>query len=408
MERSMLPFAGNKQRIFLDNERKGSPISRQKYFPPVCFLLHLTGINISPGFSVRNNLCKCIPKYTKFIFNFLLLLTLYSQFNWLVVLKEKRTEAALFLILLIQITAHISVYRNQQQIELGLKALYKMSDILPDPRSFRKLKILVWMYTIFFISTLTALIPSNFSTSGKEALKQCSKSSFLLDMFDDPSKYCLIIQNASKVLIPSVLESMLGAFTVFYSFTCVYIYLLLKKLAAQMRNLKSFRECYRMLYAYQEMASAITLLDDHMSYSAFVTFLSSMAGIFRVIFAEESFSMTVIYSRISGIMYLAVFLSIALPASAVTQEGRTVWDLILSLPGKFQSHYKELNVILKCNCKREVVLTLWKIYVIKKSIVISACGTLLTYGILFATLGTVQVPKSDLTNKTGPFAFHSV
>ncbi|GFY74129.1 uncharacterized protein TNIN_199081 [Trichonephila inaurata madagascariensis] len=257
----------------MDNERKGSPISRQKYFPPVWFLLHLTGINISPGFSVRNNLCKCIQKYAKSIFNFLLLLTLYSQFNWLVVLKEKRTEAALFLILLIQITAHISVYRNQQQIELGLKALYRMSDILPDPRSFRKLKILVWMYTIFFISILTALIPSNFSTSGKEALNQCSKSSFLLDMFDDPSKYCLVIQNASKVLIPFVLGSMFGAFTVFYSFTCIYIYF---SAPAQRETKGSVTNV-----SFPEMASAITLFDDHMSYSAFVTFLSSMAGIFR-------------------------------------------------------------------------------------------------------------------------------
>ncbi|GFR22200.1 hypothetical protein TNCT_441 [Trichonephila clavata] len=103
------------------------------------------------------------------------------------------------------------------------------------------------MHTTFFISILTDSIPSNFNTSGKEALKQCSESSFLFDMFDDPSKYCFVIQNASKVLIPFVLGSMFGAFTVFYSLTCVYIYLLLKQLTAQLRNLKSFRECYRML-----------------------------------------------------------------------------------------------------------------------------------------------------------------
>ncbi|GFT24751.1 uncharacterized protein NPIL_194601 [Nephila pilipes] len=244
-----------------------------------------------------------------------------------------------------------------------------------------------------------SLIPSNFSfIDREEALKQCSESQFLLNMFDDPSRYCLVIRDFSKLMIPFVLGGLLEAFSVFYTFTCVCIFLLYKQLTTQLRNVKDFQDCYRLLHAYEEIVNAIALLDDHLSYSAFVTFLSSMAGIFRVnyalIFAEESYSMTLIYSGISGIMYLNMFLSITLSASAVTEEGRIARDLIISLPRKFQPHYRELKRILGCNFKREVVPTLWKMYTIEKSILISAFGTLLTYGILIATLGNVQIPKN--------------
>ncbi|GIZ04642.1 hypothetical protein CEXT_164861 [Caerostris extrusa] len=43
----------------------------------------------------------------------------------------------------------------------------------------------------------------------------------------------------------------------------------------------------------------------------------------------------------------------------------------------------------------QTALTLWKIYRIDKSLLISAIGTLISYGILVGTLGSVQNSNND-------------
>ncbi|GFY74808.1 uncharacterized protein TNIN_423371 [Trichonephila inaurata madagascariensis] len=180
---------------------------------------------------------------------------------------------------------------------------------------------------------------------------------------------------------------------------CVHLRLFYSQLISELQNLNVLHECQRLLQAYEAITSTITSLDDHFSYSAFITVLSSMAGIFRasyvLIFDRRAKATTYIYYCVALSLYMYVFLSMILAASAATLKGRNARELIISLPGKFPSHYKKLKMILRNNFKSDIVLTLWKMYVIERSILISACGTLVTYGILIATLGNVQVPKDN-------------
>ncbi|CAL1286889.1 unnamed protein product [Larinioides sclopetarius] len=384
--------------VVIRKEAPPHPNSLQKSFSTILFLLHIIGVDVAPGpdFVHRNKLYELIWKSPKYIFSFFIFFILYIQLNWLVVLKEKRKEAALFFILLIQSSAHVCVYRNRKQIRAWLENLSKIAVILQYKENSGKLKIFIFLYFVVFSLLVIGLMGWHFY-SGENAgtLHQCTQSSIVLKMFNDPLRYCSVIQNIMLILFPLVLGGVLVIFTAFYSFTCIYFYLLYSRLNSLLRLVNDLKECHRLILAYEGIVNVVTALDDQISYAAFITVLSSLAGIFRasfvLIFETKISSMTSIYYSSAGLLYLAVFLSATLSASFATQEGGIARDLVESLPGKFPVHYKELKVLLRKYSKREVVLTLWKMYTIERSILLSASGTLVTYGILIATLGNVQV-----------------
>ncbi|GIY91005.1 uncharacterized protein CDAR_550201 [Caerostris darwini] len=87
-----------------------------------------------------------------------------------------------------------------------------------------------------------------------------------------------------------------------------------------------------------------------------------------------------------------------LPGAAVNRIAEVAKDVIISCPGWYPNHYNEVKACVRTRFKqKKSALTLWKIYNIDKSLLISAVGSLVTYGILIGTLGTVQhsVEESD-------------
>ncbi|GFU17293.1 uncharacterized protein NPIL_381271 [Nephila pilipes] len=398
MDRNTSLFNKKQNNLFTITNKNPSANLFQKPFSTVLFLFHVIGVDIDycSKHTNRNKLSRCIFKCPKYIFNFILFSVLFIQLNWLIVLREKRTEAALFVILLIQSTAHISVYIRRKYIALGLRNLSRISELLPFKGNFQRLNVLVHIYCFCFACLVIGLMSWHFP-SGENAVyfEQCCQSHVLSDIFEDPSTYCKFIQNVMLFCFPLVLGGTLITFTSYYSLMCVHIHLFYGQLISQLQNSQAVLDCHRMLQAYEAISNTVTSLDDRFSYAAFITVLSSMAGIFRasyvLIFDRKATTMTLIYYCVALMLYLYVFLSIILSASAATQKGRVSKELIVSLPGKYPSHYKKLKMILRNNFKSDVALTLWKMYVIERSILISACGTLVTYGILIATLGNVQV-----------------
>ncbi|GFU06004.1 uncharacterized protein NPIL_164411 [Nephila pilipes] len=66
-------------------------------------------------------------------------------------------------------------------------------------------------------------------------------------------------------------------------------------------------------------------------------------------------------------------------------------DVIISLPGWFPQHYKMLKMHIRQKFLKKFALTLWKVYTINESLLMSALGTLVTYGFLVGTMGTVGI-----------------
>ncbi|KAF8796830.1 hypothetical protein HNY73_001166 [Argiope bruennichi] len=78
-----------------------------------------------------------------------------------------------------------------------------------------------------------------------------------------------------------------------------------------------------------------------------------------------------------------------IPAAAANEAARVARNLAFSLPNLTPQCHEEIDLILFDLSTKEPSLTLWKIYKIENSLLISAIGTLITYGFLVGTLGSV-------------------
>ncbi|GIY88588.1 uncharacterized protein CEXT_663661 [Caerostris extrusa] len=113
---------------------------------------------------------------------------------------------------------------------------------------------------------------------------------------------------------------------------------------------------------------------------AFILYVSNVSGIF---------------DAIGFIQYFVLLLIILPPAAAVNQAAATARETVLSLPGWFPKQYSTIKVHVRRKFMHKTALTLWKIYRIDKSLLISAIGSLISYGILVGTLGSVQNSNTD-------------
>ncbi|GIY07663.1 hypothetical protein CDAR_216701 [Caerostris darwini] len=89
-------------------------------------------------------------------------------------------------------------------------------------------------------------------------------------------------------------------------------------------------------------------------------------------------------------MYFVLLMMILPSAAAANQAAATAREIVLSLPGWFPKRFSIIKLLVCRSFKSETALTLWNIYRIDKSMLISAIGTLISYGILLGTLGSVQ------------------
>ncbi|GIY47366.1 uncharacterized protein CDAR_501941 [Caerostris darwini] len=105
--------------------------------------------------------------------------------------------------------------------------------------------------------------------------------------------------------------------------------------------------------------------------------------------------MTGIFVSIGFVQYFILLLITLTPAADVNQASAMAREFVLSLPGWIPQRYSRIKVLIRRSFMRETALTLWKIYRIDNSLLISAIGTLISYGILFGTLGIVQSSNNE-------------
>ncbi|GFU06033.1 uncharacterized protein NPIL_164531 [Nephila pilipes] len=111
-----------------------------------------------------------------------------------------------------------------------------------------------------------------------------------------------------------------------------------------------------------------------------------------VFYSSNDFAMLFV-TTIGTVINSTQLLMVMLPAAAANQVGIQARNIVISLPGWFPKQYEKLNIHVRQNFTQEDFLTLWKIYKNDKSLLISALGTLLTYGFLVGTLGSIEFPK---------------
>ncbi|GFQ71566.1 uncharacterized protein TNCT_202481 [Trichonephila clavata] len=180
----------------------------------------------------------------------------------------------------------------------------------------------------------------------------------------------------------------------YYGFICFYLQFVMNKLERKARNVNKDYEYQPIIQVYLKLTEIIKSLENYLCFSAFLIVVSSMSGLFYI-------NYTMMFVPIGGYQhYLAcvlgeiyfsiVFVMVVVPASAVNDALITLKKALKPLLGKIPHHFKESLMIINNEGLDEMSLTLWKIYKIDRSLIISAMGTLLTYGILVATLDTMK------------------
>ncbi|GFY58270.1 uncharacterized protein TNIN_142841 [Trichonephila inaurata madagascariensis] len=117
------------------------------------------------------------------------------------------------------------------------------------------------------------------------------------------------------------------------------------------------------------------------------TMTGSFAGGYKMAFHPnntEAYFLSLIFSVI---FYLTAQLMIMLSASVTNELANKVKCVVRCLPYQDAIQDPKRKFKLKKYLNQDNSLTLWKVYVMDWSLIITSIGTLLTYGILIGTLG---------------------
>ncbi|GFQ84455.1 uncharacterized protein TNCT_228181 [Trichonephila clavata] len=185
--------------------------------------------------------------------------------------------------------------------------------------------------------------------------------------------------------------SVLSLFTLYYILTCSYIRVLLEHVLEQMKDDFILEDMGRLLVEYEDIASCMRSIDEHLSLPAFLAVFFTMTGLFwagyRLAFNSGVYKNYFLPLIIPLIFYFSVQLLIMVSASVTNELANKARRAMECLP--YQNSTQDLKKIFKFKkeLNQENSLTLWKVYVMDRSLVITSIGTLLTYGILLGTLG---------------------
>ncbi|GFT17789.1 uncharacterized protein NPIL_599351 [Nephila pilipes] len=86
-------------------------------------------------------------------------------------------------------------------------------------------------------------------------------------------------------------------------------------------------------------------------------------------------------------LYLLLMIMIIISASVTNELLSKVKQLMNNMPYRIPHQSGRIKCILRKNWIQDCSLTLWKVYIIDRSLILTSFGTLLTYGMLIGALG---------------------
>ncbi|GBM03242.1 hypothetical protein AVEN_142535-1 [Araneus ventricosus] len=337
-------------------------------------------------------------KSPKYVYNFMLILSVMLQILWIVLMSNTRREITSLIFVLIQISAHISVFRSRHCITSLLKRISDIFKPLNSIHRWKRLKTGILIYCICGCIIAPVLVVTYYNTKMRtNGHKNLRNSPYITEHFKELCVSILDVWYALNVFAQYVT---CVPFIGYYCFVCVYMKHLLLEFVSKSQILITRRDYQTIIEVYQEITQTISFADNFLSYPAFVNVLCSMVGLFWASYSllfflsEDSVSSVYLFGVL--ILYSILLLIIMLPASAVNKAVDLAKNTLNSLPGWFPDRYETLKlIVLKKFKQQQPCLTLWKVYRIDKPLLVSTLGTLVTYGFLVGTLGTVRSSRSN-------------
>ncbi|GIY96173.1 uncharacterized protein CEXT_146231 [Caerostris extrusa] len=269
-----------------------------------------------------------------------------------------------------------------------LNDIYKM---LPK-RSFRRQKYPFMIYIFFFLLLLLLWGIAVFMTG----LNVSEMQRYLFEMDSTMKLFrieaTIFFPHFSICGIPfcSITCIVFILFVTYYSLLCIFIRIFFEHLIRQVAINTSDEK--QLLNMYFKTSKSMSKMDEEFSRPAFISVLMGMIGLFWVGYIlafEESKTLEVFLALVvfSGCFYSSILVLVIISGSLTNEAANEVTGLIQCLPYRLPTQRKEMEFSIKGDLIEDNSLTLWKFYVLSRSLLLSSLGTLLTYGILLGTLG---------------------
>ncbi|GIY47362.1 uncharacterized protein CDAR_501921 [Caerostris darwini] len=352
-----------------------------------------------PEFSAKSPFFKVMWNIPKYLIPCLLCYLAVMQILWLCFLSTHKDEWAALIVLFLQLWIYICLFRSRTRIHLLTEELFKISNML---RAFtiqkkKLLKIYISMYCLFVAFMTVFFEVTVFSTGLIAHAQHKLRNSELVPAH--LKAHLVALLNCSYTFITFVGNGCFAALPGYYCFVCYCMKQFLVHFKLKSEVLTARQDYQRILGIYKEINETMIMMDNFLSLPIFITVFIILASLFwygySFAFPPNVSYEAKIFVSMGFLQYFVLLLITLMPAAAANQAALAAREIVLSLPAWFPKRYRIIKLHVRRKFMHKTALTLWKIYRIDKSLLISAIGSLISYGILVGTLGSVQNSNND-------------
>ncbi|GBN96551.1 hypothetical protein AVEN_268640-1 [Araneus ventricosus] len=330
--------------------------------------------------------CRKCPKY--FVFFFLIVI----EMVWDIInLEDKRTAATHFLLVVLTLILLISIHKSR-------RAMFRMTQMLSEVfKSFPSynLNLVRYLSHALLVSSVTVsvylAIVFNFrstSLSYTQKRKFCENNE--VTVFLNLQSYCFVTLQTIGCLIHAVGSILFSLFSIFYSLVCILVQVLLSHLLNKINKANSTEKLHKPLFLFAIVSRIMNCLEDSFSSAVFLETVMSMVGMFRagyILVFLSCVRLDYLPLMFFGIVVFVHQLLIMISASTANEKAALTMK---SLSCRIPESETDMRFKLRRISGEHKSLSVWKIYVLDRSLVVTSVGTLLTYGILIGTIGKVS------------------
>ncbi|GFT24945.1 hypothetical protein NPIL_474071 [Nephila pilipes] len=329
-------------------------------------------------------------KSIEYAFNIIAVLHLMTKLISVLFFTTEKEEITLIIHLIVLDLIRIFLLKKIEVIFEMIKKVLRISEHYVDLKTIKRIRC---FNMSFFV--LIALCMITFALEYYDNELYTNWSEFLKKR--DLQELSEILNIILKALVMSFNYNshiILILSAVLFADVCCVLERIFKMVYYVLKTSETEYENCNAIHSYLTILEVTEYVEKSYCSIVFIIALCVMIGLFRG-FVILSFSKNLTFSLstflcIYIIGHLGMLFAIVLPASDLNQVAFEARSQVISL--REHSPFSQ-NRDLKwrqMNVKRKVNLTLWNTYVIDRSLIWSAFGTLLTYGILIGTLGIVS------------------
>ncbi|GIY22368.1 uncharacterized protein CDAR_593911 [Caerostris darwini] len=302
---------------------------------------------------------------------------------------------AIVIIFLLEGATHVTMHRSKKSIQLLQEKLSRTTRSLSSPENRKILRISIASYCLFMVALNTLMI----LVCPFSKLRRDGYNELLLRLSTVSSKemvyFLQIMVHSSFVMLVLNLHVLYFSVFGYYFFVCFSMKQCLSGFVSKSRISIKQQDYETVLKLYGEMREVIILADSFLSFPAFIFVLIGMIGVFWygcvIAFFPCGDLATSVFVFTGILHYSLMLLMVILPSAAVNDAAELALEVVVSLPDWFPQCYQELKIKIRREFKSQVALTLWKIFKVKKPLLLNVVGILITYGFLLGAVGDFRV-----------------